>query len=120
MFNYFPKKTSDNEMLQKSRMLMGLLYLSLFLEVILMGLMFILPSKWLRLVACSLCVVILCMILLGYKLESYHFSDSDELLKLRKFGFGTSINPKHPLGRFIYLFSMAILIFLFFLILIFG
>lgn len=71
-----------------------------------------------KLLSCLLCVVLFCVLLSGYRYELSRFQDSKSFSETR--ALGIAINPKHPLGRVIYIGAFSIIILIFCLLLFFG
>lgn len=99
-----------------------LFFTFLVCELLIMAVMFILgpdsPLIIQKILACLLCVSIFCMLLSGYKFEVNKFQDSKQFSEVRYLGI--AINPKHPIGRIIYIAAFVLVFIIFCLIVIFG
>lgn len=99
-----------------------LFFTFLICELIIMGIMLSfgddLSLKTQKIVACLLCLSIFCMLVAGYKFEVAKFQDSKKFSEVRSLGI--AINPKHPIGRIIYLSAFILIFFVFCLLLILG
>lgn len=71
-----------------------------------------------KLLSCLLCVALFCMLLSGHRYELSRFQDSKSFSETR--ALGIAINPKHPLGRVIYIGAFSVIILIFCLLLFFG
>ena len=71
-----------------------------------------------KLLSCLLCVVLFCMLLSGHRYELSRFQDSKNFSETR--ALGIAINPKHPLGRVIYIGAFCVIILIFCLVLFLG
>ena len=70
-----------------------------------------------KLLSGLLCVVLFCMLLSGYRYELSRFQDNKSFSETR--ALGIAINPKHPLGRVIYIGAFSVIILIFYLLLFF-
>lgn len=71
-----------------------------------------------KLLASLLCVFIFCMLVAGYLYEYHRFQNSKVFSEARRLGI--AINPKHPVGRAIYVAAFIVIAVIFSLIVFLG
>ena len=123
-YRYWDKKRHNNKHKQNRSINIPLILFFIFLicELIIMGIMLSLgggaPLKIQKILACLLCFSIFCMLVAGYKFEDNKFQDSKNFSEVRYLGI--AINPKHPIGRIIYISAFILIFIIFCLLLILG
>ncbi|AFV72502.1 hypothetical protein SaSA201_1089 [Streptococcus agalactiae] len=99
-----------------------LFFTFLICELAIMGLMLYLNNtislKNQKVLACLLYASIFCMLLAGYQFESNRFQSSKNFSEVRC--FGVAVNPRHPIGRIIYISTFILIVILFCILLIWG
>ncbi|WP_242257764.1 hypothetical protein [Streptococcus thoraltensis] len=99
-----------------------LFFIFLFCELVITVIMLLFADdislKTQKILACLLCFSIFWMVVAGYKYEDNKFQDSKTFSESRYLGI--AINPKHPIGRIIYVSAFIFISIIFLLLLFFG
>ncbi len=122
-YRHFDEKNNNTrKYMQIRKISIWFFYIFLLCLLIVIGVMLTLGNSislaTQKLLACLLCVFIFCMLVAGYLYEYHRFQNSKVFSEARMLGI--AINPKHPVGRAIYVAAFIVIAVIFSLIVFLG